>query len=392
MPSLRGAHNVADVQGVAARALPDPIREYLEGGADDEWTLRRNTAAFDDWTLSQRTLVDVSSIDTRAKLLGFSSSLPVMLSPTGMSQLFHATGEIAVARAAAAEQIPYGLSTMATTSMDAIADVAQMRYFQLYLFRDRGLTRALIQQAAALGYDAICLTTDTNVAGNRERDRRSGMMIPPRLTPRSLLSFAAHPRWVGGFLRNRGFDLANLVPHLGGLGSGSAVIDFVNRQFDPSTSWKDVEWLRSEWKGTLALKGLNLPEDCALGAEHGADAIVISNHGGRQLDGTAAPLDQLPAIRDRVGRRTQLIVDGGVRRGTHVLKAIALGADGVSIGRPYLYGLAAGGEAGVRHVLSIFRSEIERGMALMGRARLVDITSDDVRHLSTFSGCRLLRL
>jgi L-lactate dehydrogenase (cytochrome) len=363
---LAKAHNIEDLRRLANRALPGPILHYLEGGSDDEWTMARNTGAFNDWVLSQSTLVDVSTMDTETDLLGLRSSMPLMLSPTGMSQLFHASGEMAVARAAADARIPYGLSTMATTSMEAVATTDAMRYFQLYLFRDRGLTQALLEQAAAHGYRAIALTTDTNVVGG-------------------LASFAAHPRWSLGAMRNRAFQLANIVRHVGDLGpSGTSIIDYVNRQFDRSVSWKDLEWLRSRWAGKLVVKGAMAPADCLTAAECGADAIMVSNHGGRQLDGAGAPIDYLPAIRDRVQNRVQLIVDGGVRRGSHVLKAIALGADGCSIGRPYLYGLAAGGQAGVERALALFRAEIERGMALMGRSRLGDITASDVHHLSEF--------
>jgi L-lactate dehydrogenase (cytochrome) len=378
--ALARAHNIADVGRLARRALPAPIRHYLEGGSDDEWTMRRNTAAFDEWLLAQHVMIDVSAVDASADLLGFRSALPLMLSPTGMSQLFHATGEVSVARAAAAAGIPYSLSTMATTSIETIAATGAMRCFQLYLFRDRGLTSALLERAAAQGYGALALTIDTAIAGNRERDRRTGMSMPPRFTPGSLLSFAAHPRWSLGALRHRRFQLSNVIEHVGDIAQGgTSVIDYVNRQFDRSATWRDLEWLRSRWPGKLVVKGALLPEDCEAAVGCGADAIMVSNHGGRQLDGTGAPIDYLPAIRDRVQGSVQLIVDGGVRRGTHVLKAIALGADGCSIGRPYLYGLAAAGEAGVVHVLSIFKAEIERGMALMGRVRVGDITRNDIR-------------
>ena len=385
MTALTRAFNIRDMQALAQRALPAPIRHYLEGGADDEWTMARNTAVFSEWVLAQSTLVEVSSVDTSTDLLGFRSALPLMLAPTGMSQLFHASGELSVARAAAAAGVPYGLSTMATTSMETVATTGAMRYFQLYLFRDRGLTEALLERASAQGYGALCLTTDTNIAGNRERDLRSGMVMPPRFGLGSLFSFAAHPRWSLGALRQRSFQLANIVRHVGDIRPrGTSVIDYVNSQFDRSAGWKDLEWLRGRWHGKLVIKGAMLPADCRRSVDCGVDAIMVSNHGGRQLDGTAAPLDYLPSIRDCIQDRAQLIVDGGVRRGTHVLKAIALGADGCSIGRPYLYGLAAGGEAGVSRVLTIFRGEIERDMALMGRTRIADVTAKDISHLSEF--------
>lgn len=384
-PALSRAFNIRDMQVIARRCLPLPIRDYLEGGSDDEWTMGRNSAVFAEWALAQRTLVDVSSVDTATDLLGFRSTLPLMLAPTGMSKLFHASGELSVAQAAAAAGVPYGLSTMATTSMETIATTGAMRYFQLYLFRDRGLTEALLQRASAHGYSALCLTTDTNVAGNRERDLRSGMVMPPRLSLGSVFSFATHPRWSLGALRQRSFQLANIVQHVGEIRSGgTSIISYVNSQFDRSAGWKDLEWLRSRWRGKLVIKGAMLPTDCRLAAECGVDAIMVSNHGGRQLDGTGAPLDYLPSIRDCIQDRAELILDGGIRRGTHILKAIALGANGCSIGRPYLYGLAAGGEAGVSRVLNIFKEEIERDMALMGRTRITDITAADISHLSEF--------
>ena len=385
MGKLANAFNVADVQALARRALPLPVRDYLEGGAEDERSLGRNTGAFGDWVLAQRVLTDVTTVDITADLVGFPSAMPLMLSPTGMSQLFHASGERSVARAAKQAGIPYGLSTMATTTIEAIAATEAMRYFQLYLFRDRGLTRALLERAAAHGFGALCLTVDTTVAGNRERDLRSGMIMPPRFTLGSLMSFAAHPRWALGALRNRSFQLANVVEHVGDIAAGgTSVIDYVNAQFDRSATWRDISWLREQWHGKLVIKGVTMPDDCVRAVEVGADALMVSNHGGRQLDGTGAPIDYLPAIRDRIQDGAQLIVDGGVRRGTDILKAIALGADGCSIGRPYIYGLAAGGEAGVARVLSIFRSELERDVALMGRTRIADISGADIQHLSEF--------
>jgi L-lactate dehydrogenase (cytochrome) len=385
MASLAKAFSIADMAVLAGRALPLPIRDYLEGGADDEWTLARNRSVFEEWVLAQHTLVDVSAVDAGTDLLGYRSAMPLMLSPTGMSQLFHVAGETAVARAAAAAGVPYGLSTMATTSIEAIAATGANRYFQLYLFRDRGLTKALLERAAANGYGALCLTVDTAIAGNRERDLHSGMIMPPRFTIGSLTSFAMHPRWSLGALKNRSFQLANVVEYVGDIGSaGTSVIDYVNAQFDRSATWKDVEWLRAQWSGKLVIKGAMVPGDCASAVACGVNAIMVSNHGGRQLDTAATPIDYLPAIRDRIQEDAQLIADGGIRRGTEVLKAIALGADGCSIGRPYLYGLAAGGEAGVARVLSIFRAEIERDMGLMGRTRIAEITADDVDHISRF--------
>lgn len=379
MSRISSIANIGDMQRLARKSLPLPVRDYLEGGADDEWTMRRNVASFDDFVLRSRGLVDVSHIDTSAELLGFKSSLPLMLSPTGMSKLFHHGGELSVALAAASAGVPYGLSTLSTMSVEATAASGAMRYLQLYLFRDREITQDLLDRAADNKYGAICLTTDTPVSGNRERDVRNGMTIPPRLSLTSILSLVLNPRWTQHALRRETFQFANLIEHIGTMaGKATSPMAFVNQQFDRTITWKDVEWLRARWRGKLVIKGLMDPEDCASAVACGVDAIMISNHGGRQLDAVNAPLDYLPAIRDRIQNGAQLILDGGVRRGTHVLKALALGADGCSIGRPYLYGLSVGGEAGVARVIEILRSEIERDMTLMGRVRIADVTRSDV--------------
>lgn len=374
--------SICDFERRAARRLPRPIWHYLQGGADDEWTLARNSAAFDEIALVPEVLVDVSRIDTSACILGEKYSLPLILSPTGMSQLFHPDGELAVARAAAAEEVLYGLSTMATTTIEAVAEANGNgpRMFQLYCFRDRGLTLELLNRASAAGYRALCLTVDTPVAGNRERDIATGMTLPPSFSIRSLLDFAVHPRWVLPNLLGRRFELANVVNYAPSVSSQrTGVIEYANSQMDRSVSWKDVAWLRDRWKGSLLLKGVISPNDAKRAVELGCNGLMISNHGGRQLDGCVSPVEQLPAIRDRVGAAISLILDGGVRRGTHVLKAIALGASACSIGRPYLFGLAVDGEQGVRRVIQIFREEIERSMALMGCPTLSALSSRHVR-------------
>ena len=380
VPPHRGpARNIADMEARARRRLPAPIWHYLQGGADDEWTFARNSDAFDQVALVPRVLADVSAVDASAPLMGERHSLPLMLSPTGMSQLFHAQGEMAVARAAAAEGVLYSLSTMATTAIEQAARAGGSRLFQLYWFKDRGLTEELLQRAEAAGYGALCLTVDTHVLGNRERDLATGMTLPPRFTLGSLLDFAAHPRWVLPALFGRPFDLANVAHRAPSVAKARmAVITYINGQIDRSVGWRELDWLRARWKGRLLVKGVSAPEDAARAVRAGCDGVMISNHGGRQLDGCVSPIEQLPLIREAVGPGAALIVDGGVRRGTHVLKALALGADACSIGRPYLYGLAADGERGVRRVIQIFREEIERGLALMGCA---DVRALSPRHL-----------
>jgi L-lactate dehydrogenase (cytochrome) len=374
--------NVADFERRAERRLPSPIWHYLQGGADDEWTLARNTSAFDEVALVPDALVDISRIDASTQFLGLSHPLPLMLSPTGMSQLFHHDGEMAVARAAAAEGVLYSLSTMATTSLEAVAGAGGPRLFQLYIFRDRGLTRELIHRAREAGYSALCLTIDTSIAGNRERDLATGMTMPPTFGPRSLAQFVGHPRWLLPSLFGRPFDLANVAGRAPSVrGAPIGAIGYVNAQMDRTLSWRDLDWLRAQWDGPLVVKGVISVGDARRAAGAGCDGLMISNHGGRQLDACVSPVEQLPDIREAVGPRISLIVDGGVRRGVHVLKAIALGADACSIGRPYLYGLAADGERGVRRVISIFREEIERGMALMGCPELSRLTGDHLRRL-----------
>jgi L-lactate dehydrogenase (cytochrome) len=378
--STIAARNIADLEFRAARRLPAPIWHYLQGGAEDEWTAARNTSAFERYALVPDVLIDVARIDASVQLLGHRYPLPLLLSPTGMSQLFHTDGEMAVARAAAAHQILYSLSTMATATIEDVATAGGPRMFQLYCFRDRGLTLELLARAQAAGYAAICLTVDTPVAGNRERDIATGMTLPPRFTLRTLLQFAVHPRWVLPKLFGRPFDLANVTRYAPSVSRRrTGVMEYVNSQMDRSIGWKDLEWLRSNWTGALVVKGVLSAADARRAAELGCEGVMISNHGGRQLDGAISPIEQLASIRDAVGQSLCLILDGGVRRGSHVLKAIALGASACAIGRPYLFGLAAGGERGVTRAIEIFREEIERGMALMGCTSLEMLRPRHVR-------------
>lgn len=373
--------NVMDFRGQARRALPAPLFHYIDGGADDEWTLRNNTTAFDGYELWPTQLRDVTTIDTRTRVLGADLSMPLFCSPTGMSRLFHHAKEPAVARAAAKAGVMYSLSTIGTTTIEDVAAAGDgPKMFQVYILKDRELTKELIARCKAAGFTAICLTVDTPVAGNRERDHRTGMVMPPKLTLASLASFTAHPVWGLHYLRDSNFDIANVAHRVDALGGGAmGLIEYVNSQFDRSVSWDDAAWLIEEWGGPFAFKGLQAPGDAKRAVEVGASAIMISNHGGRQLESAPAPVDCVAPIRDAVGDALELIVDGGVRRGNHVVKALALGANACSVGRPYLYALAAGGEAGVTRVLDIFRAEIERTLALLGCASLADLRPEHVR-------------
>lgn len=382
--SLKHCYSIEDLRRSARRKLPSPMFHYIDGGADDEWSLAENTRAFDDVQLLPHHLNDVGSADLRRRVLGCDLQAPYMLAPTGMSRLFHHHKELGVARAAARHGALYTLSTMATTSLEEIAKAAAgPQMFQIYIFKDRGLTRELVQRCKQAGYRALCLTVDTAVAGNRERDLRLGMTMPPRLTPQTFLSFALSPHWVFNFLRDPDFRLANVMHRVDALkGNPMGVIDYVNSQFDRSVTWKDAEWLAAEWGGPFAIKGMSSVQDARQAATIGASAAILSNHGGRQLDGVPAPIATLPAIRQAVGDRLELIVDGGIRRGTHILKALALGATACSIGRPYLYGLAAGGEAGVDRALSLLKDEVARGLNLLGCSALSELGEKHVARMT----------
>ena len=373
--SISRCYNLSDFRRIAKRRLPAPIFNYMDGGADDEWSLKANTSAFDYYELMPRYLRDVSKIDMRTRVLGADIDWPVFLAPTGMSRLFNHVKEPGVARAAARAGTLYSLSTLSTTNIeDVAAATTGPKMFQIYIFKDRGLTEEFIQRCKAAKYTALCLTVDTLVAGNRERDHRFGMTMPPKFGLKSLLSFAMHPEWTLRALLEPQMRMVNVVHKVDAIGGGNMpIMEYINSQFDRSLNWKDVEWLAKQWGGPLAIKGLQAPEDAVRARDAGATAVMISNHGGRQLDASPACVDCVAPMRDAVGDGMQLIVDGGVRRGTHVLKALALGANACSIGRGYLYALAAGGEAGVDRALKLLRAEVERGMALLGCASVAQI-------------------
>lgn len=378
---LGRCQSVADFRRLARRRLPGPIYHYLEGGADDECAVQGNRSAFRRYRLVPECLRDIASVDVGSTVLGARLTAPVILSPTGMSRLFHREKEPGVARAAADSGVMYALSTMSTSSIEDVAAVGRgPRMFQMYIHRDRGLTEELIDRAKAAGYDALCLTVDTPVAGNRERDRRTGFVIPPRPSLRSFASFAWHAGWSLQFLLDPDFRLANIAHRKDVLAAGPlGIISYVNSQFDRSVTWRDVGAVASRWNGPFAIKGLLSAADAERAIDSGATAVVISNHGGRQLDHAIAPIDVVREIRDRVGDAPELIVDGGVRRGTDIVKAIALGANAVSIGRPYLYALAAGGERGVSRMLQLLIGELERDVALLGCTSLADLSRRHVR-------------
>ncbi len=380
---LQRCFNIYDLRELARRRLPLPIFSYMDGGSDDEETLQRNIGAFSDYELIPRILVDVEHIDMKTRVLGVEIDWPVFAAPTGMGRLFHHDGELAVARATADAGTLFSLSTLSTYSIEEVAAASDgPKMFQIYVQRERAPVRELISRCKAAGYDALCLTVDLPVHGNRERDLYTGMTIPPQLTLMSMLDVLRHPNWCWNYIFKPPFRLANL-DHLkakddDGLAS---LAKYVSKMFDRSVTWKDAEWMIQEWGGPFVIKGILSVDDARRAADIGASAIMVSNHGGRQLDGVPAPFDQIAEIADAVGDRVEIICDGGVRRGKHVLKALAMGATACSVGRPYLYGLGAGGEAGVARAFSLLKAEVERAMALLGCRNVGEITRQHIRRV-----------
>ena len=378
---LTDCHNVDDFRLLAKQRLPWPVFDYIDGAADDELTKRRNTAAYADCDLVPDVLAGVGEIDTSCTILGRKSALPLMLSPTALQRVFHWQGERAVARAAEKFGLWFGISSLATVSIEEIAElVSTPKMFQFYYHKDRGLNRSMIQRCQAAKFDAIALTVDTIVSGKRERCARSGFTSPPKFTARNLLGYAMKPRWGLDYLLREKFALPNLDTHVReGTGEAISIAGYFNTMLDTNMDWKMAEQLRDDWGGKFALKGVMSVADARRAADMGIDAIMISNHGGRQLDGSRSPFDQLREIQDAVGGRIEIICDGGVRRGTHALKAVCAGATAASGGRLYLYALAAAGQDGVERAISILKDEIERGMKLMGVKSVAELTPDRLR-------------
>lgn len=368
MTSLDRCHNIADLRRAAARRAHPLVFDYIDGGAEDEVTLRRNSAAFADYELRAKVLVGVEHIDPSTTLLGQKLALPFFCSPTAGNRLFHKQGERAVARAAARAGTVYCLSTLSTVSIEEIAALTPgPKWFQLYVWKDRGLVREMLARAKAAGYSAMILTVDLSVHGNRERDARNGFTIPPKISPKMALQALMRPAWTWDYLTSPKIQYANL----GYDTKAASLAEFVASRLSPGYDWAEAEWLLGEWGGPSILKGVTHPQDALRAAETGFSAVALSNHGGRQLDHCVAPVAILEDVRATVGPDLPLIVDGGIRRGTDILKALALGANAVSFGRPYLYGLAAGGEAGVDRALSLMADAVRRDMAMLG-ARTVD--------------------
>ncbi len=378
---LDQCHNIDDFRRLAKARLPGPVFHYIDGAADDEVTRRRNTVAYESCDLVPNVLAGVEQIDTRVTVMGKQIAMPLFLSPTALQRLFHWRGERAVAAAAEKFDTWFGISSLATVSIEEIGrTIASPKLFQLYVHKDKGLNAAMIAACKAAKFDAIALTVDTIVGGNRERCLRTGFTSPPRITPASALSFAMHPRWTLDYLLREPFVLSNLKDYLDeGSRKSMSVGEYFTKMLDQSLDWKTAEAIRADWGGQFCLKGIMSVDDARRAVDIGATAIMVSNHGGRQLDGSRAPFDQLAEIVDAVGDRIDVICDGGITRGSHVLKALSVGAKACSGGRLYLYALAAAGQAGVERALGNLQAEIVRDMKLMGAKSVADLGRDNLR-------------
>lgn len=374
---LGRALTVDDLRRIARRRTPRAVFDYTDGGAEQEISLRNSRAALDRVEFSPRVLRDVSSVDTTADIFGYRSSCPLVLAPTGFTRMMHHEGELAVARAAQDAGVPYTLSTMGTRSIEEVAEAAPDadRWFQLYLWRDREASAGLVARARAAGYRTLVVTVDTPVAGSRLRDVYNGMTIPPALTPKTFLDGAIHPHWWFNFLTTEPLTFASLSSWNG------TVEQLANKMFDPAATVDDVARLREVWDLTLLVKGVQHVDDAVRVIEAGADGVVVSNHGGRQLDRAPVPLEQVPGIRKALGPEARILVDGGFRSGADIAAAVGLGADAVMVGRAYLYGLMAGGQRGVSRALEILSGEFRRTMQLTGAQNVAELRDDRARLL-----------
>lgn len=379
--NITDCRNTNDFRNLAKAKLPAPIFHYIDGAADDEVTYRRNTEAYQQCDLIPNVLAGVEEIDTSVEIMGMKIDIPMFCSPTALQRLFHHDGERAVALAAEKYGTLFGISSLGTVSLQEIGKtISTPKMFQFYCHKDKGLNDAMIEMCKEAEFDAIALTVDTITGGNRERDLWTGFTTPPKLTPQSLISFALHPNWSLNYLLREKFSLPQLEQHVNkGSNVAVSVGDYLSSMLDQSMNWKDAEEINQKWGKKFCLKGVMSVDDAKRAVDIGADAIMVSNHGGRQLDGCISPFEQLAEIVDAVGDRIDVICDGGIRRGTHVLKALSVGAKACSGGRWYLYPLAAGGQAGVEKAISNMKNEIERDMKLMGITKLSQLSRKNIK-------------
>lgn len=379
--NISDCHNVNDFRALAKRRLPFPIFDYIDGAADDEVTRRRNTRAYERCDLVPNVLTGVENIDMSTTVMGQKLAMPLFLSPTALQRLFHWQGEHAVARAAEKFGTFFGISSLGTVSIEEIGEsISTPKMFQLYVHKDKHLNRSMVERCKAAKFDALTLTVDTIVGGNRERCLRSGFTSPPRITPTSFWSYAAKPAWGLNYMFREKFELSNLKDHVSeGSSVPNSVADYFTNMLDQSLDWAMAEEIAKDWDGEFCLKGIMSVADAKRAVDIGATAIMVSNHGGRQLDGSRAPFDQLAEICDAVGDKLDVICDGGITRGSHVLKALSVGAKACSGGRLYLYALAAAGQVGVERILSLLQAEIERDMKLMGVTAVDQLNRDNLR-------------
>jgi L-lactate dehydrogenase (cytochrome) len=375
---LARAASVHDLRRLAKRRLPGGVFDYIDGAAEDERTLAANERAYAEMTFRPRVLRGLSEVSIDTEILGGAASYPLVLAPTGFTRIADPQGELAVARAAARAGLPYTLSTLSTRSIEEVRAVSNGRlWFQVYAWRDRGLVKEMIDRAAASHYEALVLTVDTAVFGRRERDVRRGLSRPPTIVASTFVDGALHPGWTWRFVRSEPIRFSNVVGRDVGDGASPVTLsDYINTQFDPGLSWGDVDWLRSVWDGRVLVKGIQTVEDAVLAADAGVDAVILSNHGGRQLDGAPATFPLVAPVADAIAGRAEIICDGGVRRGSDIVKAVAAGATAAMAGRAYLYALGAAGERGVDRLLEWFRADVVRTMTLTGAANVNQLTRE----------------
>ncbi len=382
---LQGAASIEDLRKMARRRLPGGVFDYIDGGAEDEVAMDRNSRAFREMEFVPRVLRDMGNVDTTGRILGREVPFPLILAPTGFTRIAHPPGELAVARAAERAGLPYSLSTMGTRSVEEVAAVSDgSKWFQVYVWRDKGLLKDMILRAKEAGFDVLCITVDAAMLGRRERDVRRGFTLPPKMGIDTLFEGMIRPGWSLRFALAEPISFANVAGNIDI--DGSSAVDlaaFMNEQFDPTLSWEDVAWMRSLWDGPVLVKGVQCVADAVIGRDEGLDGVILSNHGGRQLDSAPSIIELVQPVADAVGGDLDIVCDGGIRRGGDIVKALALGATSCMVGRAYLYGLAAAGEEGVDWVIEHLHTGMKRDMALCGAASVSELTPELIYRVET---------